>query len=420
MNKKVAESLINARKAVRRKFEQLQENIATGETFLQKKFKPIADPLKELLENIKKEPGIIKSEPPVVKFETVKPTGSQPTGSQPTGSPVAFSTPTIAASKVRHDDTRIPKQRLSVLRTQTVAESLPDTSAESSVQREASIDDDDEILNVDSQAVWDEIAKHPAVQEYLSQFGGTAAIYMAGWTIDKKKEYDYVYGPHREIREKDGKEYDTGNLLLGNSILDFSDDGKVIYITTPDKVRHPYEGSVALYELIFKNKPSRAVIENNVKAARSYKDILLRTNAHRQDADPNKQVKGSKGRKYIEFVKPIINMSFTKEGIAESALFKHKRIAPPRPRASTISVMKTGKKKGDDTDKNKGDGTGSKKGGGIIQYNNRKVEYVPYKDPNSLINRLKILISSQLAGNNAHTNEIAYIIEELQRTRIIK
>ena len=47
------------------------------------------------------------------------------------------------------------------------------------------------------------------------------------------------------------------------------------------------------------------------------------------------------------------------------------------------------------------------------RYNNNEIDYVYWNDINELINRLKLLIASQTAVNNSHTNEIVSIIEEL-------
>lgn len=46
-------------------------------------------------------------------------------------------------------------------------------------------------------------------------------------------------------------------------------------------------------------------------------------------------------------------------------------------------------------------------------------DYVYWDDPNELIERLKLLIASQSAGNTNHDNEILSIIEELKESGII-
>jgi hypothetical protein len=45
--------------------------------------------------------------------------------------------------------------------------------------------------------------------------------------------------------------------------------------------------------------------------------------------------------------------------------------------------------------------------------------FVYYADPNFLVERLKLLISSERAGNNSHRNEINEIVRELRTQNII-
>lgn len=62
-----------------------------------------------------------------------------------------------------------------------------------------------------------------------------------------------------------------------------------------------------------------------------------------------------------------------------------------------------------------------KSGAGITLMNLPKdnIEYVYWNDPNEIVERLKLLISSQSAGHNDHTNEILSIIEEMREENII-
>lgn len=58
-------------------------------------------------------------------------------------------------------------------------------------------------------------------------------------------------------------------------------------------------------------------------------------------------------------------------------------------------------------------------GKGLLTINPGKPNYIYWDDPNELIERLKLLLASQQAGNNNHTNEIVSIIEELREGNII-
>ena len=46
-------------------------------------------------------------------------------------------------------------------------------------------------------------------------------------------------------------------------------------------------------------------------------------------------------------------------------------------------------------------------------------EYVFWDDPNELVERLRLLLASQAAGNSSHSNEIMSVIEELRDAGII-
>src|SRR3978361_680655 len=382
MNKIAVSNLIKSREAIKRKFKDLQSEVVHHENYLEKRYKPIADPLKELLKNVKSEPR--KSESTGIKPEHVSPVASS-TPSKPriSTTPIGKKTPPVS--------TPLPPRKLQFLKDEQVLEA-------SGQKDETVYESDEEFAHIDPEKIREGMEMNTVYQEYLSDFGGYARDYINGIILDyKQKDYDHTYGPKREFKEEDGEYYDTSNWLLGNSILDFSKDGKIIYIKTPDGNKFEYNGSLALYELIFKSLPIRKTIRDDVQAARDYKDILNRTNVHRIGFAPKGRIKGSTGRKYLDYIKPILATKFTADGPINYPFYS----GPPKvPGQKPRSV--------------------SKKGGGILHYTNKKVEYIPYGDPNTLVSRLKVLIGSQLAGNNSAENEIVYIIEELRRRKIIK
>lgn len=55
----------------------------------------------------------------------------------------------------------------------------------------------------------------------------------------------------------------------------------------------------------------------------------------------------------------------------------------------------------------------------ILDKKSDNLEYTYWDDPNELIDRLRLLVSSSTAGHNAHNNEIVAIIEELREANII-
>lgn len=174
------------------------------------------------------------------------------------------------------------------------------------------------------------------------------------------------------IRRKNDK------FMMGNSEVKFtcinnasnSDKNYVVDIGN----RH-YELTPGLKELLLSNKPDLDVV--NEKDKITYKDMLHHTNAHKRNFSPRGQIKGDKGLKYRKIIQPLFFLPNNDKNI---------------------------------------------KSGGYIPKNKKyknNTDYVFWDDPNELIERLKLLIASQNAGNTNHDNEILSIIEELQEAGII-
>lgn len=155
----------------------------------------------------------------------------------------------------------------------------------------------------------------------------------------------------------------NGDWHYGNNKLKYTD--KIIKINDVN-----YKLTTGLFQLLFHSKP----IQYSKTDLKNYKQILLETNAHKRNFQPNSQIKGSKSYKYQYIIKN---------------LFK-----PRLPFVGRGTITKT------ITTKEKG--------------------YIYWDDPNELVGRLRLLLASQNAGNNNHKNEIISIIEELKEANIIK
>lgn len=129
-----------------------------------------------------------------------------------------------------------------------------------------------------------------------------------------------------------------------------------------------YNASRGLMDLIFLNKPPKTYDEHDL---RMYKEVLDKTNAHKKNFAVDGEMKKPNTYKYTYVVKPLFH-----EGGAIETLFKIDE--------------------------------------------NRNIDYKYWDDPNELVERLHLLISSSLAGHNNHQNEIISIIEELQEANIIE
>lgn len=177
--------------------------------------------------------------------------------------------------------------------------------------------------------------------------------------MKKSLRSQYMEMRKRSIDNIYGVHFSDDGYMIGDKR--FTVDGKDnIYV---DGVK--YKGTSGLYELIFKRKPNNRIYTN--RDLLNYKKILTMSNVHRDD---NGLLKRNKAYKYLHVIRPM----FANE--------KH--------------------------------------GHGLsMQLNNNKIDYVHWDDANELIERLRLLVASQRAGNNAHDNEIQSIIEELYEAGII-
>lgn len=156
---------------------------------------------------------------------------------------------------------------------------------------------------------------------------------------------------------------ENGDWYFGNSKLKYNNNtimmNNIKFKLTP-----------GLFTLLFHVKP----INYSKNDLKNYHQILLSTNAHKRKYQSNAQIKGSKSYKYQHIIKHLFKpkLSFIGRGVL------------------TKSYLKKDK------------------------------EYTYWDDPNELVNRLRLLLASDSAGNKNHKNEIISIIEELKEANIIK
>lgn len=187
---------------------------------------------------------------------------------------------------------------------------------------------------------------------------------ISSWSMSPEAIGDVPFGVRNE----------RGKLMMGSARVVVKDDfiqvGASKYKVTP-----------GIKELLFKRIPDTSII--NSEDLGYYKLMLLETNVHRRDYNPQKPLKSNKGRKYLNIIKP---------------LFKLRKVS-----ASTDSQ----------TEPHTGEGLP------LLKKWKKNVDYVYWDDPNELIDRLKLLIASRDAGNTGLDNEILSIIEELRENGII-
>lgn len=169
-----------------------------------------------------------------------------------------------------------------------------------------------------------------------------------------------------------GVRMERGRLMLGSYPITVNDKELIIGGET-------YCLTQGLYDLLFKKVVDFDMVTEDDK--RLYKTLLLKTNAHRRDYDPNKPIKSNKGMKYLYIIRPLFKL--TKQ----------------RSLSEEIAVS--------------GDGLP------FMKKVKADVSYVYWDDPNELVERLKLLIASRDAGNTGLDNEIISVIEELREAGLI-
>lgn len=139
-----------------------------------------------------------------------------------------------------------------------------------------------------------------------------------------------------------------------------------------------------LLDLLFLKYPAKENITESDLL--QYKEILILTSAHKKDYDDKKEIRRTKSKKFVE----IIDLMFPlKKGGCISKQCKNRKLK---------HLIQND----------------------FMLYNPRKQNYVYWDDPNELVERLYLLLSSKQAGHTGHQNEVLSIFEELREANIIQ
>lgn len=178
------------------------------------------------------------------------------------------------------------------------------------------------------------------------------------------QQYLRMFGTPRE------KELDTSYgvrklagdvLMIGDSPVTFD---KLIFVKNKT-----YEASPGFLELLFKKTPNREIV--TAEDIDNYGMLLTDTNAHRKHYKVDKPIR-TNSNKYKNIIMDILSS---------------RKIGKALPRYMIIPK--------------------------------KHIDYIYWDDPNELVDRLRLLLASEAAGNTSHNNEIMSIIEELREAQII-
>lgn len=179
---------------------------------------------------------------------------------------------------------------------------------------------------------------------------------------DANDSVDFTYGIHWNV--------ERGTWQMGNATVRIN--GKDIVI---DDERQ-YDGTNGLYELIIMKKPVLSEISGRDR--RMYYNILMQTNAHRNES--NDGIKAPRSGKYKKIIKPILNEFNLPTAEGSGMLFKEIDLG-----------------KGEDNER-----------------------YRYWNDIHELLDELQLLWAEKIAGNTGHRNQIISILEELYEEGYIK
>ena len=388
MDKRASQQLVKARKAVKEKYRKLKSDTAATEFHLEKSYKPIIQPLKQLVtkinENISLEP---KQEIKEEKYEDyVLPYISTPkkgrTPQLPSEMP-SFLDNDSYERVLGQSNREVPFQQTSVI---SASNSQLDLSGD--ITPTSTLE---QILNDTKQTVQQYIGL-PSYKDYLEEFNELPRSYIDADIRDTQDQFDHRFGVVHDL--------ESGKFFLGLTQVPIEFKGKDITI-----MGVTYTGTVGLYELLFKKNPTGYKVQD----LDNYIDILTRTSAYK-DEQGNLHTNSNRYAKFRTIILPYLHKKgITKKGaralgtergsITSRILFN--KPPPPTSQRTTRQTAKTGK-------------------GLILKNNCQHFDYVYWDDPNELVNRLRLLIASSTAGNNIHQNEVLSLLEELREAKIIE
>lgn len=198
-------------------------------------------------------------------------------------------------------------------------------------------------------------------------------------------EADHIYG----IRLNHGEYY------MGRAPIKVEKDNEQLYFVVKNK---KFPVTSGLTDLLLMSNPQNYTSDD----LETYRDMLELTNAHKKNYNVNGLVRRSKSSvKYNEII---------------SDLF-------PERRSNRLIDSQQKSKQGKNYERVRGKGVKCqiKKPQTVYKTFNRSgvYDYKYWDNPNELVDRLRLLVSSQTAGHTGHNNEIIAIIEELQEAKII-
>jgi hypothetical protein len=301
---RLAKQIAKTSDSIRRKYRALKTGKMDEDIALERHFKPIIEPLKQIV-------GITEeSIAPKIENETFF-SGEEEEYADPK--------PKRKRSNASFDNSMMASTPVKSMlkRSRTVPSTLNETSKilqprELSYEHPhaLSVEDVFEITNEPLvTSVRHQLQTSEGQEKLQTHYGPLGQKYLGAVLSGKKAvNIDNVYGVY----------FNNGGTMLGDKRVDLDKQDDVII----DQKR--YAGTPGLYELIFMKFPNETIVTKLDK--QKYKSILLATNAHRRGHSMHNPILGNRGHKYKNII---------------ASLLSGKKVGKGIPRAMTLNDNKT-------------------------------------------------------------------------------
>jgi hypothetical protein len=343
--------------SIRRKSRSLKLGISEREHMLESTFKPVTEPLKQLVKSIGKPATQLDGDVilPISKYERDDETE---TSEYPQDSEESEDGEKSEESEEEREEGVKPEEELEeVLREKESGDLGKSEEYEDLAINPSNL----------SKLGTDIMFKGPLGRQYL--------LKMLHSSQANRKYHTY------------GARIDENGLMIGDNKIDVDKDDNILIGD------NKYKGTKGLFELIFKNNPSKYT----KKDLNLFKTILENTNAHRKGYSKNSPVHRNRSIKYESIISILFPSQQAKAQIKRRALS-----------SAEINILHKKRKTTEPTSSGKG-----------LMKNLYKTNIIYYNDINQLVDRMRLLHEAREAGQTGLDNEWVALIDELRTRGVI-
>lgn len=371
----IVKQIAELRKIIKKKHRSIKQNVLDTEEMWEKQLSPIAEPLKKLVEEgeqIRHDRNIGDRKRKILYDDNETPLkryANQPQQGKKRKSVHNSSFDEESTSDYEYDDAvsnSHTRKKLAIPFNEEM-ETNDDNGDQEPMESET-------VTNPRVQSLMDVYTSPESGQELLKtpegknfakryiekEFKGKLAKEYFLKLINGGIKIDHTYGVRVE----------GDSWMIGNQPLEIDMDNLII------NGKH-YEGTRGLYELLFMNIPNEYIYSE--EDLNTYSQILQDTNVHRANYSAMGKIKSNRGKKYKAIISKLANRNIDENDYMMTY---------------SDQVNKTHSGQG-------------------LTLSGDQTSYIFWNDPNELVDRLKVIMASQQAGNTSHNNEINSILEEL-------